>query len=144
MTNQSTAGRTARYTLVGGICAVSYNAIMIFGSKAGGDYVSLSVLAYLVVVPVGYLLHARFTFRTRLSWQEFVRFALAVAASFPVYFCVIAALCSGLRLNIAVAAPLATIAMYCWNYASTHWALRWWVPVGRHAVRHDKMGKEDP
>lgn len=123
--------RTTRYTLVGAICAATYNAIMIVGSRAGGDYVSLSFLAYLVVTPIGYLLHARLTFGVRLAWRDFARFALGIAAGFPVYFVVMAVLCSGLHLPVSVAAPTATVVMYLWNYASSHWALRSWLPLGR-------------
>src|SRR5436305_10683585 len=120
MTANGAVKRTTRYTLVAGVCAATYNAIMIFGSRAGGDYVSLSVLAYFVVTPIGYLLHARFTFGIRLSWHDFARFASSVAASFPIYFVVMAGLCSGLHLTVPVAAPIATVVMYLWNYASSH------------------------
>ncbi|HEX3430253.1 MAG TPA: GtrA family protein [Rhizomicrobium sp.] len=128
---RGTLNRTTRYTLVGGLCAAIHNGIMIFGSREGGDYVSLSVLAFLVVTPIGYLLHARFTFGTPRSWQDFARFASSIAASFPIYFGVMAVLCSGLHLIIPVAAPIATIAMYLWNYGSAHWALRSWVLARR-------------
>ena len=129
MTVHSTVKRTTRYTVVGAICAATYNAIMIFGSAAGGDYVSLSVLSYLVLTPIGYLLHARFTFGTRRSWQDFARFASCSAASFPIYFVVMAGLCSGLHLSVPIAAPVTTVAMYLWNYTSSHWALRSPLPL---------------
>ena len=124
MTARGVVKRTTRYTLVGVLCAATYNAVMIFGSKVGANYISLIVLSYFIVTPIGYLLHARFTFGVSRSWRDFSRFASAVAASFPIVFIVMVVLVSGLHLAISVAAPTATGIMYLWNYASSHWALR--------------------
>jgi putative flippase GtrA len=96
---------------------------MILGSLAGGDYVTLSFLAIFISTPLGYLLHARFTFRMRLSWRNFFRFASSIAAGFPVYFLSMAALCSGLHVAVAYAAPITTILLYVWNYGCAHWAM---------------------
>lgn len=131
MKGDGTIGRTTRYTLVGAACAVTYNVIMIAGSRSGADYISLTVLAYLVMTPMAYALHTRFTFAIRRSWQDFTRFAAGVAASIPINFIMIATLCSGLHLSVAVAAPVTTVVMFLWNYASTHWALRSWLPFGK-------------
>jgi putative flippase GtrA len=131
MTGDSAVRRTTRYTLVGAACAVTYNAIMIAGSRLGANYISLFVLAYLVMTPTAYALHTRFTFAIRRSWQDFARFSASVAASFPINFVVITGLCSGLHLSMTVAAPVTTVVMYLWNYASTHWALYRWVPFAR-------------
>jgi putative flippase GtrA len=114
---------------------------MILGGMAGGDYVSLSILAFLVVTPIGYLLHSRFTFGIHRSWQDFARFASAIAASFPIYFVVMAGLCSGLHLTVPIAAPIATIAMFIWNYASAHWALRKWSLFGQNCRRANPVQK---
>lgn len=135
-------GRTTRYTLVGAACAAIYNAVMILGGCAGGGYVRLSLLAFVIVTPIGYLLHARFTFGVRRSWHDFLRFTWGLATGFPVYFLVMAGLCSGLHLAVAVAAPIATVAMYGWNYASAHWALHCGLPFGRRrhlSGVHDKL-----
>jgi putative flippase GtrA len=130
--------RTTRYTLVGAVCAATYNAIMIFGNWLGGNYVSLSVLAYFAVTPIGYLLHARFTFGVGRSWRDFARFASGIAASFPIYLLVMAGLCSGLHLSIPIAAPMATVAMYIWNYVSSHWALRSRLPFWAGSLAHEQ------
>ena len=122
--------QTTRYTVVGAICAAVQNAVMIAGGLAGGHYVPLAVLAYAIATPLGYLLHCQFTFRVAPALPGFVRFASGVAAGFPVYFLVMAALCSGLHLPVAAAAPIATVALYLWNYASAHWAVRRRLPLG--------------
>ncbi|HUN40409.1 MAG TPA: GtrA family protein [Acetobacteraceae bacterium] len=123
--------RTTRYTLVGAICAIFSNAVIILGSWMGGDYITLSILAFLIVTPCGYLMHTRFTFGVGRSWQEFIRFASGVAATLPLYFLLMGILCSGLHLPVAMGAPVTTVALYIWNYISAHWALRSRLPFGR-------------
>jgi putative flippase GtrA len=105
------AGRTGRYTIVGAICALAYNAVMILGDLAGGHYVPMTVLSFGIVTPLGYLLHARFPFREQLPLCGFLRFASGVAAGFPLSLLSMAILCTGLGLP----------------YASAHWAIlnRW-------------------
>jgi putative flippase GtrA len=117
------AGRTARYTIVGAICALAHNAVMILGDLAGGHYVPMTVLSFGIVTPLGYLLHSRFTFRERLSLRGFLRFASGVAAGFPLSLLSMAILCTGLGLPVVIAAPIATITLFLWNYASVHWAI---------------------
>jgi len=123
--------RTTRYTLVGAVCALASNVMIILGSWMGGDYITLSILAFIIVTPCGYLMHARFTFGVARSWHEFIRFSSGVAASLPLYFLMMAILCSGLRLPVAVAVPVTTVALYIWNYLAAHWALRSRLPFGR-------------
>lgn len=116
--------QAARYTGVGAICAVANNAVMILGGCAGAHYVPLSLLSFVIVTPLGYLLHSWFTFKVKLSLYDFLRFAAGLAAAFPLYFVVMTTLCSGFGLIVAVAAPLATIALYIWNYTWARWAMR--------------------
>jgi putative flippase GtrA len=124
MTSRSLFRRTTRYTMVGAICAAAYNVVMLVGDRAGGHYVPLSFLAFGLVTPLGYSLHARFTFRTKLSFGAFLRFAAGAAMAFPLYFAIMAVLCSGSGLAIWMAAPTTTILLYIWNYMSAHWAMR--------------------
>ena len=118
------ASRTTRYTVMGAICAATHNTLMILGGWAGLSYVPMSLLSFLVVTPLGYSLHARFTFGASFSMYDFCRFSGGVAAGFPLYFVVMAFLCSGIRLNIVLASPMTTIVLYVWNYASARWAMR--------------------
>lgn len=118
------AGRTARYTIVGGICAVGNNVVMILGDLAGINYVPMSVISFLLITPLGYFLHSSFTFKKPFSFGDFVRFFAGVATGFPLYFVIMAILCTGLRLPVIVAVPAATIILFLWNFASAHWAIR--------------------
>lgn len=125
----SVVKRTARYTAVGAICAVAHNIVMILGGLAGGHYIPLSFVSFGLVTPLGYLLHSFFTFQARPSSRNFLRFASGVAAGLPLYFIVMATLCSGVGLAIAWSAPITTAALYLWNYAAAHWALRRRLPL---------------
>lgn len=120
---RSHLGRTTWYTLIGAVCALAQNGVMIVGAAAGGHYAWLAVLAFALVTPLGYILHARITFVEKTSWRHFIRFASGVAAGFPLYFAVMAVLCSGFGLAVAIAAPIATVVLYLWNYISAHWAI---------------------
>jgi putative flippase GtrA len=122
--------RPARYILVGATCAALYNAVMILGERAGFDYVSTSFLSLLVVIPAGYLLHAGFTFGSGRSWRAFLRFAGSVLAGFPISLLTVALLSSGVGLPMVIAAPVATLMLFCWNYAIAHWAI-----LGRFGFR---------
>lgn len=121
------AGRTARYTIVGAICALAHNAVMILGDLAGGHYVPMTVLSFGIVTPLGYQLHSRFTFGEQLSSRGFLRFASGVTTGFALSLLSMAILCTGLGLPVVIAAPLTTITLFLWNYVSAHWAIleRW-------------------
>jgi hypothetical protein len=93
-------------------------------SKNGRE---LTLLSFGVVTPLGYLMHSSFTFRERLSLRGFLRFTSGIAAGFPLLLLSMAILCTGLGLPVVIAAPIATIILFLWNYASVHWAIldRW-------------------
>jgi putative flippase GtrA len=119
-----TIERSGRYLAVSVICALTNNAVLILGDLAGGHYVPLTFACFAITTPLGYILHARFTFRDSYSWRAFARFASGAATGFPISFVAIAILCSGFGLPVMIAAPVATIALFLWNYACAHWAIR--------------------
>ena len=122
--------RPARYILVGATCAALYNAVMILGERAGFGYVSSSILSLLVVIPAGYLLHAGFTFGRDRSWSAFLRFAGSILAGFPISLLTVALLSGAAGLSMVIAAPVATLVLFIWNYATAHWAI-----LGRFGLR---------
>ncbi|MEZ5831919.1 MAG: GtrA family protein [Dongiaceae bacterium] len=122
--------RPARYILVGAICAALYNAVMIFGERAGLGYVSSSILSLFAVIPTGYLLHVGFTFGAGRSWSAFFRFAVSILAGFPISLLTVALLSGGAGLSMVIAAPVATLVLFVWNYATAHWAI-----LGRFGFR---------
>ncbi|MGH8745447.1 MAG: GtrA family protein, partial [Burkholderiales bacterium] len=53
-----------RALVVGLICALVHNAIMIAGDFAGLHYAASLIISVLIVVVIGYRLHSGWTFRT--------------------------------------------------------------------------------
>jgi putative flippase GtrA len=127
-----------RYLIVGGACAATYNAIMIGGDFLGLHYVVSTLVSYVVVVALGFVLHSTFTFSQTPSRPGFVRYALAMAANLPISVVLMFCLVTLGGLPVALAAPLCTVIMIAWNYGASHWAIRGWAPWS------SRRGKGDP
>jgi putative flippase GtrA len=112
-----------RYTLVGLVCAIAHNAIMIAVDQAGGHYLLGIMISFLAVTPIGYTLHSRFTFAEPLRLKAFTRFVGGMATAYPVAVAMMIMLCSGLNLSVAIATPIATVALFVWNFVAAHWAI---------------------
>ncbi len=112
-----------RYTTVGAICAVTHNLVMIGGDFAGLHYLPATLLSVALVTPLGYALHCRFTFRKGRSVEGFLRFAAGIALGYPISLALMVLFCSGFGWPVLVAAPLATILLFVFNYVSAHWAI---------------------
>lgn len=112
-----------RYAVVGLVCALTNYAIMLIVDGFGGHYLLGLLATFVVVTPLGYALHSWFTFREPLSKVAFARFTATVIAAYPVATVMLIVLCSGLRLSVAIAYPIAVGGMLIWNFAATHWAL---------------------
>jgi putative flippase GtrA len=117
------AQRSWRYTLIGLICALLNYAIMLAVDDAGGNYLLGTTIAFVVVTPLGYLMHSRFTFAEPQRSKAFLRFAGGVASAYPIAAGLMAFLCSGLHLSVAVAWPIATVAIFGWNFTAAHWSI---------------------
>lgn len=112
-----------RYTLIGAVCALCNYAIMLTVDAAGGHYLLGTVISFLTVTPLAYVLHSRFTFREPFGFKALMRFVSGVASAYPVATGLMIVLCSGLRLSVAVAVPIATVVMFVWNFAAAHWSI---------------------
>lgn len=112
-----------RYTLVGLVCALANYAVMLAVDFAGGHYLLGTVMAVSIVTPLGYALHSWFTFAVPFRLTAFLRFAGAAASTYPVAVGLLAILCSGLGLSVAIAFPIATAALFAWNFVAAHWAI---------------------
>jgi putative flippase GtrA len=112
-----------RYTLMGLICAMCNYAIILAVDAAGGHYLLATLIAFVVVTPLGFVLHSRFTFAEPLRWTSFLRFAAGVASAYPLALLSMVVLCSGLKLSVAIAVPIATAVVFLWNFTTAHWAI---------------------
>lgn len=119
--------RVPRYLTVGALCALIHNVIMIGADFAGLHYVLSTFISFLVLTPLGYWLHCRFTFRRAISLAGFLRFTGGIVAAYPLSLGLMVLFCTGLGWPVLVAAPLTTVLLVVYNYVSAHWAIlrRW-------------------
>ena len=112
-----------RYVLVGALCAGLYNLIMIAGDAAGAHFVVSSLVAFVVNVLVGYVLHCRFTFSERMSLAGLARYTAAMLLNLPLSIAGVWLFHGVFKLPIWVASLLVTAFLVAWKYVATHWAV---------------------
>ncbi|PBC05079.1 GtrA family protein [Mesorhizobium sp. WSM3860] len=140
-----------RYTLVGLVCAIAHNVVMIVVDHLGGHYLVGILVSFLSVTPIGYSLHSWFTFAEPLRLKAFMRFVAGVVAAYPVSVAMMVVLCSGLNLSVPIATPIATVALFVWNFVAAHWAIlpRLYLQPAtlptspRRPAKHQSTGKEE-
>jgi putative flippase GtrA len=108
--------RTSRYAQVGLLCALLNNAIVIAMDRAGYHYTLGVIVGFLVVMIVGYVLHASYTFGVRASSAGWLRFIGANLSGFPLSIGAMYVLCDGIGFRASVAMPVATVLLLFWNY----------------------------
>ena len=113
-----------RYLVIGAVCAVLNNAILILGDRSGLHYAASLLITFLLVLPASYLAHAWWTFKSPANWAAFGRFLGGSIASLAVASLAVGACRGALALPMVVAAPLATVAMTLYNFAMTRWAVK--------------------
>jgi putative flippase GtrA len=112
-----------RYLLVGGFCAGVHNAIMIGGGLLGAHYVASSVVSFCLVLVLGFVLHARFTFAVHADWRSFAKYAAGMLINLPLWIGLMYVLAGLCRLPMIVASPLGTIMFVGWNFLVSRWAI---------------------
>lgn len=112
-----------RFLTVGGICALLHNIILIAGDFAGVHYVISNLISYAVVVVAGFGLHRAFTFRGRAQESSFIRYALAMAANYPLSIAALFVLIDLIGLPVWIAAPVSTVLLFVWNFTMSRWAI---------------------
>jgi putative flippase GtrA len=115
-------GRSWRYVLVAGLCALLYNGMMIGLDRLGVQYAISQAATALLLLPTGYLLQGRFTFGASRNWYHFIRYSAALLTNYPVAVATLWVLCDGLRLDMLWAAPMSTFVLFIWNYLTSAWA----------------------
>lgn len=112
-----------RFVLVGLVCAGLHNAILIVGDHWKLHYAVSCVISYAVVVVLGFALHVSFTFRQDPSLSSFWRYALSMAANYPLTLALLFVMCDVLAWPVVIAAPAATVLMMAWNFSASRWAI---------------------
>ena len=96
---------------------------MIVLDALGVHYLACVVVSATVLWPIGYGLLSRYAFRCAPRWRAFLRYGLAMFLNLPAGIVSVFILYDAMALPMALAAPLATVAMMIWNYAASYWAL---------------------
>lgn len=113
-----------RFAGVGLACAALHNIVMIALDGARVHYLAAAAVSYMLVVLTGYGLHTTVTFREPRSARSFLRYAVSMAANYPLTIGLLFAMCDVARLPVAVAAPSGTVLLFGWNFVASRWALR--------------------
>lgn len=112
-----------KFALVGLLCAATHIAIVLGADQLGIHYVLSCIMSYVVVVMLGFALHTGFTFHQPAGLNSFVRYAVAMAANYPVTLALLFLMCDIAGWPVAIAAPVATVLMMVWNYLASRWAI---------------------
>lgn len=111
------------YSSVAVICVLLHNAVIILADSLGLPLWLAVLISFVVVSATGYLLHAHFTFRQSLALGRYLRYALAMSANVPFAFVSTWFLHEELGIEIAIAAPLASLCMLIFNFVLSRWAV---------------------
>ncbi|MDZ4843285.1 MAG: GtrA family protein [Hyphomicrobium aestuarii] len=112
-----------RFAIVGLVCAVLHNAIMIGLDHVGVHYVAASLVSFVACVAVGYGLHTSYTFSVTPGLASLWRYTLAMAANLPLSLAILFVMVDVLAWPVAIAAPVATVLLFALNYIASRWAL---------------------
>lgn len=112
-----------RFAVVGLACAGLHTAIMILSDRIGIHYTIAALISYVVVVVIGFLLHVFFTFASDLARASLWRYALAMAANYPLTLLLLFIMCDLAGWPMMVAAPAATVLLFAWNYGTSRRAI---------------------
>ncbi len=116
-------GVGVRYLFVGATCALLHNAIVIGFDRIGVHYAVSSLISFVVVVTVGYLMHTAITFRAPRSLSSFARYAVALAANYPLIVGLLFLMVTVLGMPVLIAAPAGTVILFVWNFIASRWAI---------------------
>lgn len=115
--------RLPRYTSVAIFCALIHNFCLIVADRLGANIFWCQATSAAVLLPVGFWLQSHVTFRCERGWAGFMRYSLALITNFPVALLILWLTRDLLALSMWIAAPLSSVALFCWNYATSTWAL---------------------
>lgn len=116
--------RGPRYAAVSLFCLLLSNAILIGADRMGLSSGLAVLLSAAVLIPVGFLLQARVTFAVSPTLDAFARYAGALATNVPLSWLILLIVHDLCHVDMALAAPLATILLFFWTYLTSSWALR--------------------
>lgn len=122
------AARFAAFVLVGGLClGMNTLVLWLLVSGLGMNYLIATLLAFLTITPLGFLLNKILTFRTRREYApiELPRYFAAMATSLGANLLLMYVLVSLLSLWYLAASVLVAATLVVANFiASDRWSFR--------------------
>lgn len=112
-----------RFAIVGFVCAATHNAILLAADLWHVHYALSCVISYAVVVVLGFALHVRYTFQQPPTAASFWRYALSMAANYPITLALLFLMCDIIGWPVAIAAPTATVLLFACNFLASRWAI---------------------
>ena len=121
----------ARYLTVGAACALVNNAMLIGLAAIGFHYLACIAINFAIMLPVSYLLHARWTFVAPVAWRNFAAYTAGSISSLVIASLSIVVLCGPFGLPMFVSAPVATVFMVAYNFVMARLTVRGVARSGR-------------
>jgi putative flippase GtrA len=112
-----------RFLIVGFLCAATHNAILITADLWHVHYVLSCGISFVVVVGLGFALHARYTFQQPAAAATFWRYCASMAANYPITLALLFVMCDIAGWPVPIAAPAATVLLVLWNFLASRWAI---------------------
>lgn len=110
-----------RYLCVGAICALANWAAMLLIDDQ--RYLLSSVLLFVPLGTLAYLLHARWTFGAKPTLVAYATYLASLLPNVPLTLLTLALLHDGIGLPLALAIPLGTLVMTAANFFMARWAI---------------------
>ena len=114
---------STRFAVVGFLCAATHNAILIAADLWRVHYALSCAISFVVVVALGFALHARYTFHQPPTAASFWRYCASMAANYPITLALLFVMCDIAGWSVAIAAPTATVLLVLWNFLASRWAI---------------------
>jgi putative flippase GtrA len=105
-----------RYLIVGALCALIANGILIGFDHLGIHYVISVIVASAITLVLAYELHTQWTFGGTRSPGGLARYAAAMALNVPISIALLFVLVTLGGLKMVFAAPAATVIQTAFNY----------------------------
>ena len=86
-------------------------------------YLLSSLVSFVPISTLGFLLHASWTFRERLSWRSWIAYLGSLLPNAPVSLAILAAVRDGGGLPLWLAIPMVTVVMTTANFFVARWAI---------------------
>jgi putative flippase GtrA len=112
-----------RYVAIAAICVVLNNLLLIGLDAIGVHYVLTVITSAILLIPLSYWLHVRFTYRLEGGQHSFWRYAGVQIVNTPVALLLFFLIHDLGGVPMALAAPLITVLMFLYNFGGSFWAI---------------------